>query len=316
MPLAYIFGSATTAPTSDLDSNFQTVGLLGTLPCSVTGTNALALTLLNPTNSPTVSAYADYLIFSFVAANTNTGAVTAAVGSLGALSVYKNSSSGPVAVAAGDIIANNFYTLRYSAALNSGAGGFYLDASGLSTENESANTVFAGPTSGSAAVPGFRTLVSADLNSVRGQIPGTNTNDSASAGNVGEFLTSSIASGSAITLTSGTIGTITSLNLTPGDWDVWMEGVFGGATNTTVTNLQMALNTVSTISTLAGNFGNIVGAGQALFNYSITPTCNVGPARYSVSSTLTTLTIYALAEGIFATSSVTAFGQLRARRMR
>lgn len=279
MPLEYLFASGTGAPTSQLDANFQTVGLLGLLPCAVSGTNALTLTLLNASNSPTVSVYSNYAAFTFVAGNSNTGAVTATVGTIGALNVYKNSVAGPVALVAGDIIAGNSYQLTYNSALNAGAGGFLITGAPYLT---------------------------------RGQIPGTNTNDNASAGNVGELLSSSIAS-PGTTLTSGTVGTITNLALTAGDWDVWLEGAFTGATNTTVTNLQMALNTVATISTLAGQFGATPGLSLALFNYSVNPTLNVGPARFSVANSLT---VYGLAEAVWATSSITAFGLMRARRVR
>ena len=127
MALQYLFASASGAPTSQLDANFQTVGLLAVLPCSVTGTNSLALTLLNASNSPAVSGYANYNRFSFVASNTSTGAVTAAVGGLSSLNVYKNSPGGPIAVVANDIIAGNEYVLVYDSALNTGAGGFHLD---------------------------------------------------------------------------------------------------------------------------------------------------------------------------------------------
>lgn len=280
MPLQYVFGPLTGAPTSDLDANFQTVGLLGVLPCSVTGTNALTLALLNSTNAPTVSAYANYLAFSFVAGNTNTGAVTATVGTVGALNVYKNTVSGPAALVAGDIVIHNTYTLVYDSALNSGSGGFHIYGAPYLTS---------------------------------GQVPGTTTNDDASAGNIGEYQTVSVASGSAVTLTSGTAATLAATTLTAGDWDVWLQPVFSGGTTTSLNYLECSLATNGTISTIAGAFSTFVGAGAATFNFGVKPTLTCGPVRFSLASSTP---IYGLAAAAYTTSSVTVYGLLRARRVR
>lgn len=118
-------------PLVALDSDFTTFGALVQIPCAIAGTNALTFTQnaagLVPT--PTISAYTTNMLFSGVAASTNTGAVTATVGSTGSLPVYKDSPSGPVALTGGEIVALNAITLRYDAALNSGGGGFHLTSS-------------------------------------------------------------------------------------------------------------------------------------------------------------------------------------------
>lgn len=49
----------------------------------------------------------------------------------------------------------------------------------------------------------------------------TSTNNDASSGQLGEFISSVIPSGSAVVVASGTASTITSISLTEGDWDVW-----------------------------------------------------------------------------------------------
>ncbi len=85
---------------SDLDLNFSAVGALTTIPCVVAGTDTLTLTAL--ANCPTISAYANYLRVSGIAANSNSGATTANVFGLGALPVYKDTGSGPVAPFARD----------------------------------------------------------------------------------------------------------------------------------------------------------------------------------------------------------------------
>lgn len=126
MPLPITFAGLSVATGAELDQNFAALGALTTIPCTVSGTNALALTPL--ANTPTVSGYANYQAFSCVASATNTGATTAAVGSLAALSVYKDKSTGPTALAGGEIVNHNLITLTYDSALNSGAGGFHLRA--------------------------------------------------------------------------------------------------------------------------------------------------------------------------------------------
>ncbi|MDP2325295.1 MAG: hypothetical protein Q8N51_14890, partial [Gammaproteobacteria bacterium] len=66
-------------------------------------------------------------------------------------------------------------------------------------------------------------------------IEGTNTNDAAAAGYIGELIGSTIASGSAVSLTTATNANVTSISLTAGDWDVWGAITYnhGGSTNVT-----------------------------------------------------------------------------------
>jgi len=114
-----------------LDNNFTTFGALVPIPCTISGTNTLTFTQnaggLVPT--PTISTYTNGMLFTGVATATNTGTVTATVGSVGALNVYKDTASGPVLLSGNEIIINNAISLRYDPALNSGAGGFHLTSS-------------------------------------------------------------------------------------------------------------------------------------------------------------------------------------------
>ena len=133
MALPTLFANATLATGAQLDANFQAVGIMGLFPCTCAGTNALVLTPQGGT--PSLAAYSNYLAFTFIAPNTNSAAVTAQVGSLPVLSVYKNSVNGPVVLNPGDITANNAYQIIYDSALNSGAGGFHTNSpsSGVTT---------------------------------------------------------------------------------------------------------------------------------------------------------------------------------------
>lgn len=96
------------------------------IPCNVTGTNALTLTMLS--NAPLVKQYSDFDTFRFVAANTSTGSMTATVvtpqGTLTALGIYK--ANGALQAGAGDVVQNLQYDLTFCDALNVGAGGFVL----------------------------------------------------------------------------------------------------------------------------------------------------------------------------------------------
>lgn len=110
---------------SQLDTVFTQVGNLGVIPCAVSGTNALVLT---PTagKTPVISAYANYMQFSGVIGTTNTTTMTARVGALAILNVYKDSPSGPALCSGNEAIAGCLATFIYDLALNSGAGGFHL----------------------------------------------------------------------------------------------------------------------------------------------------------------------------------------------
>jgi len=72
---------------------------------TVTGTDTLTGSL-----TPALTAYATGNLFSFVAANTNTGAATINLNSLGAKSITK---SGTTALAAGDIVSGQVYLIEY-----------------------------------------------------------------------------------------------------------------------------------------------------------------------------------------------------------
>jgi hypothetical protein len=93
-------GSATTdaAQYGQLQANATTIA-------TVTGTDTLVGTL-----TPTLTAYATGNLFSFVAVNTNTGAATININSLGAKNITK---LGTTALAAGDIVSGQVHLIEY-----------------------------------------------------------------------------------------------------------------------------------------------------------------------------------------------------------
>lgn len=124
MSLPFSFANVTTLVTSQIDANFNAVGALTPIPCVASGTNTISL--VQEANTPTVTAYSNYMQFTGVAAATNTGASTGAVGGLSALNIYKDTIAGPVLLTGGEIIINCQFTLIYDSALNLGNGGFRL----------------------------------------------------------------------------------------------------------------------------------------------------------------------------------------------
>lgn len=128
MALPWTFANQATPQMVELDQNFAAVGAVGVVPCTVTGTNALTFT--PALNTPTISAYANFMIVSGIAANSNSGLTTAQVGALASLNVYVDGSGGPVQATTGSIVAGNAIRLMYDSALNTGAGGFHLLGNG------------------------------------------------------------------------------------------------------------------------------------------------------------------------------------------
>lgn len=96
------------------------------IPCTETGTNVLALTMLSI--APLIKQYNDYDIYQFVAAATSTGLLTAFVttpqGNLPTRKVFK--SNGSAQATTGDVTINLQYQLTYVDSLDGGVGGFVL----------------------------------------------------------------------------------------------------------------------------------------------------------------------------------------------
>lgn len=141
---------------------------------------------------------------------------------------------------------------------------------------------------------------------------GTTTNNNAAAGSVGEVISSTIVSGSAVSLTTATPANITSISLTAGDWDVWFEAYFKVAATTTVTLLLGSISTTTaTINQVSSAFGTLYYPGSVLG--AAESSVPVGPMRQSLAGTTT---IYAVGYAAFGVSTCDGYGILRARRVR
>jgi hypothetical protein len=77
-------------------------------------------------------------------------------------------------------------------------------------------------------------------------IVGTTTNNNANPGAVGELIQSNIPNASAVTLANNNIGTnVTSITLTPGDWDVWGSIYFFSASGAIVSAVSTIISNQS-----------------------------------------------------------------------
>lgn len=142
-------------------------------------------------------------------------------------------------------------------------------------------------------------------------VAGTTTNDEPVAGDVGEQITASVAQGSAVALSTGTAKNVTSITLTPGDWEV--EGVVGfiPAASTSITGTAQGAS--ATADTL-GAAGSYLSEVTAAVVPGAVPVFKQAPKqRFSVASSTV---VYLVASATFTVSTLGAFGTIRARRVR
>jgi hypothetical protein len=143
---------------------------------------------------------------------------------------------------------------------------------------------------------------------------GTTTNDSASAGQIGQIISSNIAVGSAVSLTTSTPANVSSISLTAGDWDVYAQtGFLPGATTSITAMISSISQTSATLDISTAGAGQIYRCAAFVPNAVSMILGSTGPVRISLASTTT---IYHVAQSTFTVSTQTAFGNIRARRVR
>jgi hypothetical protein len=151
----------------------------------------------------------------------------------------------------------------------------------------------------------------------RNGVLGVTTNSNAVAGYVGEFVTATVPVGSAVGLTTATPANVASISLTAGDWDVSSVVDFN-LTGATATLIQSGPSLVSTtLPTQPGGSGLGTDALAQLQLALVTVSGVLGldsnPVRLSVAATTT---VYLVASSAFSVGAISAFGTLRARRVR
>lgn len=121
------------------------------------------------------------------------------------------------------------------------------------------------------------------------------------AGSVGEVISSSIASGSATSLTNNVAKNVTSISLTAGDWDVFGNVTFISSGGTAVTQAWTSL----TSATAPDLSLRVEGAGTSGLS---TP--------YMRVNVNTTTTVYLSCAANITSGTCTACGNIYARRVR
>lgn len=141
---------------------------------------------------------------------------------------------------------------------------------------------------------------------------GTPTNDDAAVGVIGEYIFSNVPAGSAVPLVTGTTKTVTSINLTAGDWDVHGNVVTNPAGGTSQTGLIAAISTTAATLPVAPGAGAYAAGSYpgGTSNFLALPT---GVVRLSISAPTT---VYLVANATFTVSTNAAYGFLGARRAR
>lgn len=138
-------------------------------------------------------------------------------------------------------------------------------------------------------------------------IKGTTTNDSASAGYVGEYIAASVIQGNAVAMTSATALNVASITLTAGDWDVEGLAFFVGGSGVNVAQ------TVASVSIFSGTNGAVPTVMNNTLAGTLTASTPVTRTRISVSATTA---VYLVSVGYFSGGTLHAYGHVSARRSR
>lgn len=144
-----------------------------------------------------------------------------------------------------------------------------------------------------------------------GQYPATNTNDNAGATKLGSFQETLVATGSAVTLNTGTATNVASL-VSPGSGDFDVTGMVTFKWNA-------ATQSADSQAGISGTSATLPTDGSEGYDNSrlTTTTCNVTITlpRKRISQAANN-TIYLVAKATFSAGSCTGFGEISARRAR
>lgn len=163
---------------------------------------------------------------------------------------------------------------------------------------------------GNETIAGNKTFSGQIIPSQTIGIVGTNTNNSANAGSVGEATLSNVTEGAAVSLVANISKTITSISLTAGDWDVDGHVNFKFDGSASVTSIfggpSLTTNSLDYYHFSNRSAAYIPAAGTSM-GYPIPI------RRISISSTTT---IYLVGAAGFTAGTVSGWGFISARRRR
>lgn len=143
---------------------------------------------------------------------------------------------------------------------------------------------------------------------------GTTTNNNASAGSVGEYISSTVVAPPAggTNLPNTTYSNVTSVSLTAGDWDV--SGFTGWGNGSGTNNIALVMSQITTISADISNpCVEICNIGTSIYLIANT----VSPLATTRISIASTTTVYLTSVAYFSGGgTISGYGTLRARRVR
>ena len=169
--------------------------------------------------------------------------------------------------------------------------------------------------------PGLSTISSpyisqtAYTNQISANWVGVEDNSTAGSGYVGQIISSTVGTGSAISLTTGDNIDVTTITLTSGDWDVWGQVEFIPAGSTTISSIAGWVNSASATQPQIDN----INAAIFQYNFPLATGNNqiacISPCVVQVASS-STVTMYLTVRSSFGVSSMQAAGAIIARRRR
>ena len=144
---------------------------------------------------------------------------------------------------------------------------------------------------------------------------GVTTGTNAAAGAVGEYATSTVLLGSAVSLVSGVAKDITSISLTAGDWDCEGETAYNNGASTAVAAQYGWISTTSATLPTVPNSGAFAGPTLSTPQTGTFGLGYISTGRFRVNVSATT-PVYLSTYVSFTISTSTAYGFLGCRRMR
>jgi hypothetical protein len=138
-------------------------------------------------------------------------------------------------------------------------------------------------------------------------VVGISNASNAAAGSLGQYVSSDIPIGSAVSLTTNVSSNITSVSLTAGDWMCSGTAGFLQTASTALTTISAATSTTSATLPLTEQGGYAALNLNFLGSNPYANVITVGQWRYNVS---TTTTVYLVAKALFTASTESVYGFL------
>ena len=196
-------------------------------------------------------------------------------------------------------------------ASTAGGGGIITTADATGNLNiQSGGSTVVAVTAAGATVTGTLAATGAITPSQTAGVIGTTTNNSANAGSIGEYISSTVAS-TGVSLTTTVFANITSISLTAGDWDVSGVVAINNPGTTTFSYINYGTSTTSATAGTLGQMGGLTT--PSTIAATIDFTTPIPETRLSLASTTT---VYLVTRASFAVSTASAYGVIRARRIR